>query len=308
MHGVLVDTEALRTFMAIHRSGGVTHAAAALHRSQPAVSRRLALLEQDLGVRLFERVSGGVVLSQAGRALLPFAEAALAALRDADAAARAVGSQVSGPVAIALVGTLASTRLTSVLRRVIRRHPQVEVVLRTATSHEVSDLVRRADVALGLRYSDDPAPELHCETLFREHLIPVAAPGHRLAGVRCDGLHALARERWITFPDLPGRAEASSAYVRRALDAAGVAEAQILRIDSLTAQKRLVEAGFGIALLPASGVQEELAVGSLTVLGIENLDVSVPVTMVTRRSGYLGAAAQALLEELRSSTSQPEAP
>jgi DNA-binding transcriptional LysR family regulator len=303
-----VDTEGLRTFVAVHRHGGVTRAAPVLGRSQPAVSRRLALLEQNLGVQLFERVSGGVVLNQAGRVLLPFAEAALAALRDVEAAARAVGSQASGPVALALVGTLASTRITSVLRRVVKRYPQVELVLRTATSQQVSDLVRRADVTLGLRYSDDPAPELHCETLFRERLAAVAAPDHRLAGRRWDALSALAGERWITFPNLPGRAEASSAYVRQALDAAGVPEAQILWIDSLTAQKRLVEAGFGIALLPVSGIQEELAAGSLAVLDIENLDVNVPVTLVTRRGGYLGAAAQALVEELRLSAHPPEAP
>src|SRR2546423_5039840 len=111
-----MDVEALRTFIAIHRSGGVTRAAAALFRSQPTVSRRLALLEQDLGVPLFERVPGGVALSHAGRALLPFAETALAALHDAEAAVRGVRSEASGPVAVALVGTLASTSLTSVLR------------------------------------------------------------------------------------------------------------------------------------------------------------------------------------------------
>jgi DNA-binding transcriptional LysR family regulator len=102
-----MDTEALRTLIEVHRAGGVTRAAAALHRSQPTVSRRLALLERDLGVPLFERVPGSVALSQAEQALLPFAETALAALDDADAAVRAVRSEVSGPVAIALVGALA---------------------------------------------------------------------------------------------------------------------------------------------------------------------------------------------------------
>src|SRR6266700_7142474 len=108
-----MDVEALRTFTAIHSAGGVTRAAATLRRSQPAVSRRLALLEQELGVPLFERIPGGVVLSEAGRVLLPFAETALAVLRDAHAAVQAVRSEDSGPVTIALVGTLASTGLTS---------------------------------------------------------------------------------------------------------------------------------------------------------------------------------------------------
>lgn len=294
-----MDVDALRTFITIHRAGGVTRAAAALFRSQPAVSRRLGLLEKQLGIPLFERVTGGVVLTEAGRTLLPFAEAVLAALQDAEAAVQAVQSGDRGRVTMALVGTLASTSLTSVLRRFAQRHPKVRLTLRTATSHEVSDLVRRSEVTLGLRYSKDPAPELHCETLFSEQLVVAAATDHPLVSTGCDGLSALAGEQWIAFPELPGRPEASAAYVRRALGAAGVADAQILRIDSLTAQKRLVEAGFGIALLPDSSIQEELSAGSLAVLDIKELEVRVPVTVVTRSKGYLGAAAHALLEELR---------
>jgi DNA-binding transcriptional LysR family regulator len=293
-----VDTEALRTFIAIHRSGAITRASAALFRSQPAVSRRLALLERELGAPLFERVPGGVALSEAGRALLPFAETVLATLRDAEAAVHAVQSDESGTVTVALVGTLASTNLTSVLRRFGQRHPNVELILRTATSREVSDLVRRADVTLGLRYSEDPARDLRCETLFSERLVVAAAPDHDLVGAPRQALGALAGERWIAFPELAGRSEASAAYVRQALDGAGVTDARILRIDSLTAQKRLVEAGFGIAFLPHSSIQEELAAGSLVVLDID-ADVAVPVTAVTRSNGYLGAAARTLLDELR---------
>jgi DNA-binding transcriptional LysR family regulator len=73
----------------------------------------------------------------------------------------------------------------------------------------------------------------------------------------------------------------------------------VLRIDSLTAQKRLVEAGFGIALVPDSSVREELAAGSLVVLDVADLDLAVPVTALTRRGGFLSAAARTLLDELR---------
>lgn len=294
-----MDVEGLRTFLAIHRSGGVTRASAALFRSQPAVSRRLALLERSLGAPLFERVPGGVVLSEAGRALLPFAERALAALRDAEAAVEEVRSGAGGAVAVALVGTLAGTSLTAVLRRFAARRPGVELTLRTATSREVSELVRRADVALGLRYSEDPAEDLTCERLFAERMVVVAAPDHRLAGRRLEGLAELGGERWLVFPEAPGRPEASAHYVRRVLDAASVPDSGLLRIDSLTAQKRMAEARFGVALLQESAIQEELGAGSLVVLDVPGLHVELPVAVVTRRDGYLGAAARDLLDELR---------
>lgn len=294
-----MDIDALRTFLAIHRRGTVTAAAAELFRSQPAVSRRLALLETALGVPLFERVPGGLVLSEAGRALLPFAEQMLATLTDAEAAVRAVRAEDAGPVRIALVGTLASTDLTGVLRRFARRRPGVELILRTATSREVGDLVRRADVQLGLRYRPDPSPELHSEILFHERLVVAAAPEHPFAGTRCAGLHALADQRWIAFPEPPGRPEVSATYGRRALEDAGITGDQLLRIDSLTAQKRLIEAGFGIALVPDSSIGEELAAGSLVVLDVAGLDLWLPVAVLTRRNGYLGAATRTLLTELR---------
>jgi DNA-binding transcriptional LysR family regulator len=177
----------------------------------------------------------------------------------------------------------------------------VELTLRTATSDEVSDLVRRGEVTLGLRYGDATAADLCCEALFTERQVVAAAPDHRLAGTSCDGLGALAGERWITFPEIPGRLEAAGRYIRLMLEAAGVPESQILRIDSLTAQKRLVESGFGIALLPQSSLREELSAGSLTVLDVAGLEVAVPVVLVTRRDGFLSAAAQALLDELRDS-------
>jgi DNA-binding transcriptional LysR family regulator len=294
-----MDLDALRTFVAIHRSGSVTRASAELFRSQPAVSRRLTLLEGELGVPLFERVPGGVVLGEAGRALLPFAEAVLATLRDAEAAVRAVHSADTGSVTVALVGTLASTDLTAVLRRFARHHPGVDLVPRTATSREVSDLVRRGEVSLGLRYGPDPDPALRCEALFGERMVVVAGAEHRLATAQDIAMAALADQRWIAFPEPPDRPETSGAAIRRVLDAVGVVDSQVLRIDSLTAQKRLVEAGFGIALVPDSSVREELAAGSLVVLDVADLDLSVPVTAVTRRGGFLSAAARTLLDELR---------
>jgi DNA-binding transcriptional LysR family regulator len=305
-HHPAPDVEGLRTFLAIYRSGTITRAAAELFRSQPAVSRRLALLERELGAPLFERVPAGLVLTQAGEALLPFAEGVLATLQDAQAAVRAVESDEVGPVSLALVGTLAGSGLTSALREFARRHPGVELTLRTATSREVSDLVRRAEVGLGLRYSEDPAPDLRCEPLYAERLVVAAAPDHPLAGARRGAAaRRLAAERWITFPDRP---ESATAYYRQALAAVGASDARVLRVDSLTAQKRLVEAGFGLAFLPETSVQEELAAGSLVLLDLEGLEVAVPVTLVTRRRGYLGRATRTLLEALRAAAIAGPAP
>src|SRR5262245_8785825 len=107
-----MDTEALRTFLAIRSSGGFTSAAEQLGRSQPAISRRIALLEAEVGAPLFERIAGGVRLTEAGEVLAPHAERVLATLEDAASALSEARTGAVGPVSLAAVGTLAGSGLT----------------------------------------------------------------------------------------------------------------------------------------------------------------------------------------------------
>src|SRR5262249_47573691 len=154
-----VDIDQVQAFVAIIRGGGFTRAGAALHLSQPAVSRRVELLERELGAPLFERMRSGVLLTEAGRAFLPHAEAVLASLRDGVDAVRGLEGAQGGAVTLALVGTLASTTLTECLQGFRQAYPRVDLRLRTALSSEVSALVRRGDATLGLRYSAAPPPQ-----------------------------------------------------------------------------------------------------------------------------------------------------
>ena len=95
-----MDIDGLKTFVAIAELGGFTRAGARLHRSQPAISRRLGLLEQELGAPLFDRLRGRARLTEAGRAFRPHAEAALAALKDGQRGrARPAVGPVGQPVA-----------------------------------------------------------------------------------------------------------------------------------------------------------------------------------------------------------------
>jgi len=105
----VMELDHVEAFVAIVRRGGFTRASAALHLSQPAISRRVHLLEGELGAPLFERIRGGAVLTEAGRAFLPHAEALLASMRDGVEAVGALRGADRGTVTLAVVGTLAST-------------------------------------------------------------------------------------------------------------------------------------------------------------------------------------------------------
>jgi DNA-binding transcriptional LysR family regulator len=293
-----MNSDALETFLEVHRRGGVSAAALALSRTQSAISRRLALLEQELGAPLFERIGRGLVLSELGAALLPQAERVAAALGDAQAAVQAAQSGRAGVVHLAVVGTLANAALTGALRRVQASLPGLDVRLQTATSAEVSALVRAGEASLGLRYFDDPSPELDCRVLQQERLVVACSAAHRLAGKRVRSLRQLASERWLAFPVQEGRGESFAASVFAQFITRGVDQIDWVAIDSLTAQKRLVEAGFGLALLQASAIDDELARGALARIRVDDLAVSIPVVRIVRRGSCLSGGAQALLKAL----------
>lgn len=295
-----MDVDGLATFLAVSRLKGFSAAAEALGRTQPAISRRIALLEAELGAPLFDRTAGGAVLSQAGRALLPYAERAMAAVEDARSAVQDLATDTVGRVSLAIVGTLADTDLAPALRRFAAEHPGVDLRLRTATSAEVSDLVRRGEATLGLRYHADPSSDLACQVLWTEPLVVVCAPEHPRAGRRVAALAELQGERWLAFPITPGREEIAASHVFGVFQSRGLGQVDWTAVDSLTAQKRLVEAGFGMALMPESFVAASVAEGTLRRIEVANLEAARPVASVVRRGGYLSAAARRLLELIAS--------
>jgi DNA-binding transcriptional LysR family regulator len=288
-----MDMESIRTLLSVVQLGGFTRAAGQLHRSQPAISRRIGLIEQELGAPLLERAQGGVRLTEAGRAFLPFAEAALAAIKDGRDAVQATVSEEAGDVSIALVGTLADTQIVDVLRKFARRSKRSSLDIRTTSSQEVSDLVRRGEVMLGLRYFADARPEIVLKVVDEERMLVVCAPDHRLANRRARNAD-LRNDRWIGFPMGRGR-ESFGHVLSRQLTLAGLDDAKITIIDSLTAQKRLVQAGFGIALVPESSVRDELRLGSLAKIDAPMIRTSIPIGLIHRRNGYLNSAARTLI-------------
>jgi DNA-binding transcriptional LysR family regulator len=297
----------VEAFLSIVRYAGFTRAAASLQLSQPAISRRIDLLERELGAPLFERIRNSVVPTEAGRAFLPHAEALLASRRDAIDAVDAVRGTRRGEVTLAVVGTLASTTLTECLWQFQQAYPAIEFRIRTALSAEISDLVRRGEATLGVRYEVDRDPDLLSSTLFDEQMVAVCSARHRLARARRIKPEALSDERWITFPVRPGAArEPYLSRLEQRLAACGLSGSTIIPIDSLTAQKRMVEAGFGLALLPESSVAEEVRSGTLRVLRVSALRATIPVVLIRRRRAFLSGATQALTALLVAWPKQPE--
>jgi DNA-binding transcriptional LysR family regulator len=292
-----MDHDQLVAFIAIAQYGTVTAAAERLHRSQSAISRRLTLLESELNAPLFDRMGTSLALTDVGSALLPFAERALAAAASGREAALAQQRPGAGSVTIAIVGTLVEAPLARALGQVSENCERLSV--HTCTSREVSRLVRRGDASIGVRYFEDTDPELSCRRIGEERMCTVTASSRGLP------MHAQSERptRWVGFP--PGRTskEDFGRLLRRQLASAGLHDAEIMSVDSLSAQKRLVEVGLGMALLPASSVRDEVRRGRLAIRKIPGMAIKIPIFLVVRRDAYLSPASRAAVDTLHAALS-----
>ena len=234
------------------------------------------------------------MLTEAGRTFLPYAEAVLAAFKDGTQAVQALQEGDHGAVSLAIVGTLAGTTVVEQLRRFSARHRNARIELRTANSFEVSDMVRRGEVSLGLRYFADPSPELVSRQVSEESIVVVCSAQHEWGGKRLRDPEELRSDQWFSLPMIRHRGSFAH-LVARQLASARLDDVAVMYIDSVTAQKRLIEAGIGIALLPESGIQEELRLGTLRTIDISQLQTTVPVHVLHRKNGYLTGAARTLL-------------
>src|SRR5262249_29215708 len=140
--------------------------------------------------------------------------------------------------------------------------------------------------------------ERTCRQVRDATLVVACAADHPLAGRRLRDAKKLVRERWVAFAASRTRRETFATVVDERMRAAGLGAVERVHIDSLTAQKRFVEAGFGLALVVGSAIDEERRSGAVGVIDVPALEGKFPVVLVRRRDGYLSGAARALCQAL----------
>src|SRR4051794_24534246 len=178
-----------------------TRAAARGNVAQPALSRQIRKLEDELGVALVDRTTRHVKLTRAGRDLAGRARRVLDELDDARAAVREAVQLLSGRVTIGMTHSPGTFDVARVLGAFHERHPGVDLALREDLSVSLADGLRADDLDLafvtGIAPSARARLELH--PVAREALVLVVAPGHRLAGHRAVRVQDLEDEPFVAF-------------------------------------------------------------------------------------------------------------
>lgn len=206
----------LRVFVSVLEHRSFRKAAAALHVTQPAVTKAVAGLEEVLGVKLFDRTVTGVEPTVHGASFAPYARSIFAELRSAAQQLEIVSSGVTGTLCVGTVPMPAKTFLPTAINALTREHPRIFVSVVEAREAELADRLRKREIDLALvRVIQFPsADDLLAEVLFEESLCVLAGRNHPLAGRLRVTWEELLAERWV----LPPPDSFFLQHVRRALD------------------------------------------------------------------------------------------
>jgi len=252
----------LRSFAAVAELGQLTRAAERLHVSQPALSAQIKALEDELSVALFDRGSGGMSLTAAGRQLLPDAERIIAAAQAMRSQALALRGEVAGRVRLGTVADPDLVRLGDVLRRAVDRFPLLEIDVHQEISGAAFEKVRDGELDSAFYYGALAHPAVASMPLrdFGFRIVVPAAWAQRLAGASWD---TLAAEPWIMTPPI----STHHVLATELFDTHGVAPARRVEADHEAVIHSLVAAGLGVALMREDLALADAARGELAIWG-----------------------------------------
>jgi DNA-binding transcriptional LysR family regulator len=274
----------LRYFVTVAEELNYRKAAERLHVSAPSLSTQIRDLESELGVRLFDRNSGGVRLSDAGAAFLPEARLTLAQSQHAGLVAREAAEGLRGQLTVAYVEPVLMGFMPAILMVFHRRFPDVDITLAEMQLQNQIMALESGTIQVGFSLRED----LRLPRGYRQMLIahsPVRAimhRNHRLASSSQVTLAELARDQLLCHsinhesPSLHGE------LMRLAFAARGLKIGRIRPIEGSGAFRAMLEAGLGVSLIPEIGGLAQSRVLVLRPLADTGLDLSVKLLALWR--------------------------
>ncbi|MFA5488909.1 MAG: LysR family transcriptional regulator [Candidimonas sp.] len=259
----MIDLRNLETFVWIAQLGSFRAAAEQLHTTQPGVSRRIALLERELGVRLFEREPSGVVLTRKGRELMQYAERMLRLRVELIEVARDK-SAMRGLVRLGVAETLVHTWLSALIKRVNLAYPAVTLEIEVDTSPVMLQRLESNELDAAFVNGPTNRPNLSNVALSSYPMAWVAGPTIEF-DTNPISLGELSRWPILTYL----RDTGPHVAVRELFMRADLPNARIYGNASLSTIVRLTLDGIGVSAIPPVIVQRELKEERLRIIDVQ---------------------------------------
>lgn len=291
MTAMNITLKQIRALVAVAQTGSFTQAAGRLHLTQSALSVLIRELENELGIRLFDRTTRSVRLTDAGREFYPVAERMLADLQNAVVNSRELAAQRRGRVAVAATPLFSATLLPRGIAEYREQHPGVEVVLRDSLAGQVQRMVRDGDVDCGIATCTRGESEIVVESLMADTLI-----------LACPKGHVLGKKAHVTWRDLAGFPfialspdNSVGQIIDRVLAAADIIVPRAYEVSFLSTVVGLVAAGLGIAVLPSYACTT-MRLYDIQTRRLTEPTVERPMSLLTSKDRSLSPAAESFRE------------
>jgi len=289
-----IDTLGIQGFIAIAEHGSFQKAADALYITQTALTRRLQNLEELLGVKLVERTTRSVALTQLGGECLPQCRRLLSDLGAVLAEIQESGKAERGDVSIACVPTVGVQYLPRIICEYAARHPGNRIRILDHASSDVAAAVMRREAEFGINIGGPHHPDLHSVALLDDRFVMI-----------CRRDHPLARKQRVSWKQLEphslifaGEVSGNRPLLEAALGGQSLALRAFYEVQRSSTAVGLVAAGVGAAVVPSLAIQKG-AYPSIAVVALKDPVVSRTLVLLSRKNAHLSPAAQALYEMIR---------
>ncbi|MFZ6760463.1 LysR substrate-binding domain-containing protein [Undibacterium sp. Ji50W] len=287
------DLQELQAFVAVADRSSFKQAAEDLFLSQPALSRRIEKLEDTLGVKLFERTTRRVQLTNVGRGFLANVRTALDELEGAILGVSDLAAHRTGIVTLACVPSAVHYFLPAVLKNFTERFPKIRVRIHDESAQDVLNLILAGEADFGINFAGAEDPEIDFKPIYKETYVLAMRHDHPLARRKKLSWKETANERYIAVSKSSG----NRSLIDNALSGVEKHPTIFYEVNHVAGILALVEAGMGVAAVPRLSLPPHI---QTTLVGVPLVNPPIHRTLglICKRGRIMPPAAQTLFDML----------
>ncbi|SEM76090.1 selenium metabolism-associated LysR family transcriptional regulator [Paenibacillus sp. OV219] len=288
----------LHIFFTVAERGSFSAAAQALHMTQPAVTMQIQSLEDYFGTKLLQRSTKRIELTEAGRALMPYARQSIELIRDTDVQMSKFTKQLKGRLQLGASLTIGEYILPRLLGPFGAEYPHIAISMKVMNTAQIMEDILNHQLNFGLVEAPVNHPDMHMEAVMSDELKLIVGKSHPLAGSK-----EVELEDVMTYPFvLREQGSGTRLVMEDVLRAKNIDLSTmkiVMELGSTGAVKSAVEAGLGISFVSSSSVKHEIALGLIQTIPIRDVQFKRQFYSIFLKSALLPISAVTFLTFLR---------
>lgn len=284
-----MDFDQLFYFQAVAKHKSLTKASEELNLSQPALSRSILRLEEEIGVPLFERKSRGIVLNQYGKVFLESANHAISEMKETKQKIHDMVDPYHGTISLAFIQTLGSSFVPDLISDFKKEFPNIQFQLSQNISSEILKEIEVANIDIGFCSPLEPHENLCSIPVLAEEMFLIVPAAHRLAGKNLVNLNEVADDPFIFFKPQTALHD----LIQNLCIEAGFLPRKVFEGYEERTVSDLVGANLGVAIVPPIPNLDE---GKISMIRVQSPKCFRVIQMVWRINGYMSPAVKVFKE------------